>query len=98
MNVGSEAIDVPGFHGDVLAPRTRGRPTRISRERIFAAARTIAPEALNMQKVADVLGVDRKALNYHVGDGDGLRQLVTEPVARPSATSWGFYRTASTRR
>jgi hypothetical protein len=56
--VGSEAIDVSGFHGDVVAPRTRGRPARISRERIIAAARTIAPEALTMQKVADVLGVD----------------------------------------
>jgi TetR/AcrR family tetracycline transcriptional repressor len=69
MNVGSE-----------VAPRTRGRPARISRERIIAAARTIAPEALTMQKVADVLGVDPKALNYHVGDRDGLRQLVAVDV------------------
>jgi len=80
MNVGSEAIDVSGFHGDVVAPRTRGRPACISRERIIAAARTIAPEALTMQKVADVLGVDPKALNYHVGDRDGLRQLVVLDV------------------
>ena|SRR5271167_3854249 len=76
MNVSSEAVDVPGCDGDVVAPRTRGRPARISRERIIAAARTIAPEALTMQKVADVLGVDPKALNYHVRDRDGLRQLV----------------------
>jgi TetR/AcrR family transcriptional regulator, tetracycline repressor protein len=80
MNVGSEAVDVPGFDGDVVAPRTRGRPARISRERIIAAARTIAPEALTMQKVADALGVDPKALNYHVGDRDGLRQLVVLDV------------------
>lgn len=33
-----------------------------------------------MQKVADVLGVDPKALNYHVGDRDGLRQLVALDV------------------
>jgi AcrR family transcriptional regulator len=80
MNVGNEAVDVPGFDGDVVAPRTRGRPARISRERIIAAARTIAPGALTMQKVADVLGVDPKALNYHVGDRDGLRQLVAVDV------------------
>ena len=76
----SEAVDVPGFDGDVVAPRARGRPARISRERIIAAARTIAPEALTMQKVADVLGVDPKALNYHVRDRDGLRQLVVLDV------------------
>ncbi|MGC1739869.1 TetR/AcrR family transcriptional regulator C-terminal domain-containing protein [Mycobacterium sp.] len=78
--MGNEAVDAPGFDGDVVAPRTRGRPARISRERIIAAARTIAPEALTMQKVADVLGVDPKALNYHVGDRDGLRQLVVLDV------------------
>jgi len=78
--VGSEAVDVPGFHGDVVAPRPRGRPARISRERIIAAARKIAPDALTMQKVADLLGVDPKALNYHIGDRDGLRQLVVLDV------------------
>jgi TetR/AcrR family transcriptional regulator, tetracycline repressor protein len=80
MNVGSEAVDVPGFDGDVVAPRARGRPARISRERIVAAARAIPRDALTMQKVADVLGVDPKALNYHVGDRDGLRQLVVLDV------------------
>lgn len=33
-----------------------------------------------MQKVADALGVDPKALNYHVGDRDGLRLLVALDV------------------
>src|SRR5271168_335957 len=80
MTVSSDAAEVPGFDGDVVAPRTRGRPARISRERIIAAARTIAPEALTMQKVADVLGVDPKALNYHVRDRDGLRELVAVDV------------------
>src|SRR3984885_15362531 len=79
-NVGGEASDVPGFDETVVAPRTRGRPARISRERILAAARTITPEALTMQKVADALGVDPTALNYHVGDRDGLRQLVALDV------------------
>jgi AcrR family transcriptional regulator len=61
---------------DVTAPRQRGRPPRITRERILTAARSLAPEALTMQAVADVLGVDPKALNYHVGHRDGLRELV----------------------
>jgi TetR/AcrR family transcriptional regulator, tetracycline repressor protein len=61
---------------EATAPRQRGRPPRITRERILSAARTMAPEALTMQAVADVLGVDPKALNYHVGHRDGLRELV----------------------
>ena len=80
MNMSGEAVDVTGVDGDVVGPRTRGRPARISRERIIAAARTIEPEALTMQRVADVLGVDPKALNYHVRDRDGLRQLVVLDV------------------
>lgn len=75
-----ETAEVTGLGDDAVAPRTRGRPARISRERIIAAARTIAPEALTMQKVADVLGVDPKALNYHIRDRDGLRQLVVLDV------------------
>jgi TetR/AcrR family transcriptional regulator, tetracycline repressor protein len=74
------AAEVSGQGGDAVQSRTRGRPARISRERIVAAARTIAPEVLTMQKVADALGVDPKALNYHVGDREGLRQLVVMDV------------------
>lgn len=33
-----------------------------------------------MQKVADELGVNPKALNYYVGDRDGLRQMVALDV------------------
>ncbi|MEU4158978.1 TetR/AcrR family transcriptional regulator C-terminal domain-containing protein [Actinoplanes sp. NPDC026670] len=58
------------------APRRRGRPPRISRERIVAAARAMDPATLTMQAVAEELGVDRKALNYHVSDRDGLLELV----------------------
>jgi AcrR family transcriptional regulator len=65
---------------DLGRPRTRGRPARISRELILSAARTIPHETLTMQKVADALGVDPKALNYHVGDREGLRQLVALDV------------------
>ena len=38
------------------------------------------PEALTMQAVAEALGVDPKALNYHVGDRAGLRELVALDV------------------
>jgi TetR/AcrR family tetracycline transcriptional repressor len=60
--------------------RQRGRPRQIDRERIVSAARSLAPEAMTMQAVADSLGVDPKALNYHVGDREGLRALVAFDV------------------
>ncbi|MQY29299.1 TetR/AcrR family transcriptional regulator C-terminal domain-containing protein [Nocardia aurantia] len=56
--------------------RGRGRPSKINRDRIVAAARELAPEKLTMQAVADSLGVDRKALNYYVCDREGLLELV----------------------
>jgi hypothetical protein len=87
MNVGSEGIDVPGFHGDVVAPRTRGRPARISRERIIAAARTIAPEALTMQKVADVLGVDPMGTATMSDAVDQLAQAMRDLVNERLDTS-----------
>ncbi|PPJ14192.1 hypothetical protein C5E51_01410 [Nocardia nova] len=56
--------------------RGRGRPPRLSRDRIVAAARALPPETLTMKAVADALGVDRKSLNYYVSDRDGLLELV----------------------
>jgi TetR/AcrR family tetracycline transcriptional repressor len=78
--VGDERIDVPAAAGADDRPRARGRPARISRDAIIGAARTISPDHLTMQKVADVLGVNPKALNYHVGGRDGLRQMVALDV------------------
>ncbi|WP_433621991.1 TetR/AcrR family transcriptional regulator C-terminal domain-containing protein [Nocardia sp. CA-120079] len=60
--------------------RGRGRPRQISRGQIVAAARSVAPEALTMQAVAAVLGVDPTSLNYHVGGKEGLRELVALDV------------------
>jgi TetR/AcrR family tetracycline transcriptional repressor len=60
--------------------RRRGRPRQLTRERIVLAARSLAPEAMTMQAVAEALGVDPKALNYHVGDREGLRALVAFDV------------------
>lgn len=56
--------------------RTRGRPPRISRDQIVAAARSISTGDLTMQAVADALGVSRKALHYYVGDRAGLLTLM----------------------
>lgn len=39
-----------------------------------------------MQAVADALGVDPKALNYHVGDREGLRELVALDVFETELT------------
>ncbi|PPJ13148.1 TetR family transcriptional regulator [Nocardia nova] len=61
----------------VAAPaRARGRPPRLNRHLILAAARDLEPENLTMQAVADALGVHRKSLNYHVSDRQGLLELV----------------------
>jgi AcrR family transcriptional regulator len=63
--------------GDVQEPRrARGRPARISREQIVAAARRAPGQHLTMQAVADELGVSRKALHYYVGNRQGLLTLV----------------------
>ncbi|MBN3511477.1 TetR/AcrR family transcriptional regulator C-terminal domain-containing protein [Mycolicibacterium septicum] len=61
---------------DAHRGRRPGRPPRINRELILAAARRLPPRALTMQAVADALGVDRKALHRYVGDKDGLLELV----------------------
>jgi AcrR family transcriptional regulator len=71
-----ERGDVQDSASDAAKPRQRGRPRQITRDRIVSAARTLAPEQLTMQAVADALGVDPKALNYHVGDREALRELV----------------------
>ncbi|MGY0498429.1 TetR/AcrR family transcriptional regulator C-terminal domain-containing protein [Nocardia sp. FBN12] len=70
----------PDTHAESGRTRGRGRPQKISREQIICAARSVAPEVLTMQAVADVLGVDPTSLNYHVGGKAGLRELVARDV------------------
>ncbi|QNG38807.1 hypothetical protein F1C76_21730 [Geodermatophilaceae bacterium NBWT11] len=60
--------------------RRRGGPLRIDRIKIVEAARRLDPQVMTMQAVADELGVDRKALNYHVTDREGLLRLVAADV------------------
>lgn len=70
-----------------MSGRTRGRPPRISREQIVAAARDVASADLTMQAVADALGVTRKALHYYVGDREGLLTLVVTDLFERELTS-----------
>lgn len=58
------------------APRQQGRHAGLDRRRIAEAARTLEPQSLSIQAVADLLGVDRKAVNYHVTNLSGLLELV----------------------
>lgn len=67
--------------GDTAAARVRrGRPARINREQIVAAALGVTPAPLTMQAVADVLGVDRKSVKYHIGDRETLLALMASAV------------------
>lgn len=58
--------------------RRRGRPARIDRDRIIAAALGMDPSQVTMQSVADRLGVDRSAVHYHVKSKGELQALVAE--------------------
>ncbi|MFC1442638.1 TetR/AcrR family transcriptional regulator C-terminal domain-containing protein [Streptacidiphilus sp. N1-10] len=58
----------------------RGRPARISRGQIVAAARGLPPEGVTMQAVATALGVDRSTLHYHVPDREALVELVASDI------------------
>lgn len=62
----------------VQGTRGRGRPRRVDRSKIVAAARTLDPATLTIQAVADELGVDRKTVHYHVTDREELLRLVAE--------------------
>jgi AcrR family transcriptional regulator len=73
---------MPSRESSTAASPRRGRPSRIDRAQIVAAARDMDPQTLTMQAVAERLGVDRKALNYHVSDRDGLLELVALDVLR----------------
>jgi AcrR family transcriptional regulator len=56
--------------------RTRGARAGLDLTKIVRAARGMAPGDLTMKAVAGALGVDPKALNYHVADRESLLALV----------------------
>lgn len=63
-----------------MTPQRRGRGERagIDRAAILAAARTMDAGDLTMQGLANLLGVDRKALHHHVSGRDALLELLAE--------------------
>ncbi|MFI9761236.1 TetR/AcrR family transcriptional regulator [Streptomyces sp. NPDC051963] len=69
------------------ARRTRGQSAGLDPARIVAAARSLEPGAITMQAVADVLGVDRSAINNHVANKDALlRDVALDVFAEAFAT------------
>ncbi|BDV31452.1 hypothetical protein [Microbacterium terricola] len=56
--------------------RGRGSSAGLDRDQIIRAARGLDPAALTMQAIATELGVDRKALNYHVTDRESLLEML----------------------
>jgi AcrR family transcriptional regulator len=70
--------------GPAAAPVRRGRGARagIDRARIAETARSLDPRSLTVQAVADELGVDRKAIHYHVSDREGLLRLAAQATFR----------------
>jgi TetR/AcrR family tetracycline transcriptional repressor len=56
--------------------RTRGSRAGLDLAKIVRTARGMAPGDLTMKAVAGALGVDPKALNYHVEDRESLLALV----------------------
>lgn len=68
--------------------RGRGQQAGLSLELIIATALEITEQPLTMQAVADRLGVNRKAINYHVSDRETLVTLVsTERFLRSLETA-----------
>jgi TetR/AcrR family tetracycline transcriptional repressor len=59
-----------------MGRRARGTSAGLDIGQIIEAARSLDPDAVTMQAVADALGVDRKALNHHVTDRENLLGLV----------------------
>ena len=80
------------------APRRRGRPPRVSRDQILAAALRIVDanglDQLTMRRLGAELGVDPMTIYGHVPDKtalfDGLVELVLAEVTLPGRTGhWG---------
>lgn len=62
------------------APRSRGRPPRISRTSILAEAQKLPMADLTMQRLADRLGVRRAAVHRHFPSREALIAAVGENV------------------
>lgn len=60
---------------------SRGRPSRITKEKIVDVAMTLAPQSLNMAKLAEALNVRPPTLYYHISGIDELRALMVERIS-----------------
>jgi AcrR family transcriptional regulator len=83
--------------GTATGRRRRGRPAKLSRPAIFAAAVALidrdGPSALTMRAVAGELGVEAMSLYRHVDGKDALldgvaEQLMSEIEPRGSSAEW----------
>jgi TetR/AcrR family tetracycline transcriptional repressor len=77
---------IPPVAAEPRAARRLGRPPRINRQMIIDAARALDRDELTLQAVADRLGVDRKAISYHVA---GRQQLVDLVAAQTISEELG---------
>ncbi|MFC1403404.1 TetR/AcrR family transcriptional regulator C-terminal domain-containing protein [Streptacidiphilus cavernicola] len=68
------------------ARRGRGNSVGLGPKQIVDAARTLPPERLTMQAVANLLGVDRKAIHNHVPDREALATLVALDALAANST------------
>lgn len=79
---------------EVPVKRRRGRPSKISREQVLAAARTLAAKDLTMPAVANILGVKTPALYHHFNSREALvselgQRLFNDlPIPEPDPSNW----------
>ena len=66
-------------------PAKRGRPPSFSRDELIAAARRLGPDGINLQSVAEELGVARTSLYWHVRDQAELGELVLATVVHEAS-------------
>ena len=76
--------------------RPVGRRAGLDLRRIIEAARSLDPDTLTVQAVADKLGVDRKAVRHHATDRETLLRLaaldafaeISSDIGIPASSSW----------
>jgi AcrR family transcriptional regulator len=79
---------------DVAIKRRRGRPSKITREQVLAAARTLAAQDLTMPAVANILGVKTPALYHHFNSREALVGEIGQQlfdgmtIPAPDPTNW----------
>ncbi len=79
-------------NSEVGGPQRRGRPRRISKERIVEAAVAQGLDSFSIQSIADHLGVTAPALYTHVSGRDEIVELVAADLMSrlqvPDSVDW----------